>query len=120
MTWKIEKRSYSSNPWRLVDENGHEVYEEVTMDHPDLGKSRVSMPVCGNTKQAVMDRVLEGFAKMRSVVGKRTAALRIIQTWASCDSSSPDTREKAMADIQHQCVDALSCTADETNQKEDE
>jgi hypothetical protein len=106
--WTIKKLGYSSNPWRLVDENGHEVYEEVTMDHPDLGKSRVSMPVCGNTKQVVMDRVLDGFVKMRSVVGKRTEALRIIQAWASCDSSSPDTREKAMADIVGKCKSALS------------
>jgi hypothetical protein len=106
--WTIKKLGYSSNPWRLVDEKGLEVYEEVTMDHPDLGKSRVSMPVCGNTKQAVMDRVLDGFVKMRFVVGKRTEALRIIQTWASCDSSSPDTREKAMADIVGKCKSALS------------
>jgi hypothetical protein len=35
--WTIKKLGYSSNPWRLVDEKGLEVYEEVTMDHPDLG-----------------------------------------------------------------------------------
>jgi hypothetical protein len=106
--WTIKKLDYSSNPWRLLDDTGGEVYEDVTIDHPDLGKSRVSMPVCGSTKQAVFDKVLAGFVKMRSVAGKRTEALRIIQTWASCDSSSPDTREKAMADIMDKCKSALS------------
>jgi hypothetical protein len=28
--WTIKKLGYSSNPWRLVDEKGLEVYEEVT------------------------------------------------------------------------------------------
>lgn len=107
-SWTIKKLGYSSNPWRLLDENGQEVYEEITMDHPDLGKSRVAMPVCGPTKQAVIDRVLGGYVKMRSVVGKRTDALRIIQVWASCDPSSADTREKAMADIVNMCKSALS------------
>ena len=108
MTWTIKKLDYSSNPWRLLDDVGHEVWEEVTIDHPDLGKSRVPMPVCGNTKQAVVDRVLDGFARMRSVASKRTVALQIIQTWASCDSTSPDSREKAMADIVKKCKEGLS------------
>jgi hypothetical protein len=67
MTWKIEKRSYSSNPWRLIDEMGGEVYSDVTFNHPDLGKSRVSMPVCGPTKQSIVDQVLGGFVAMRSL-----------------------------------------------------
>jgi hypothetical protein len=106
--WKILKMDYSSNPWRLVDENGNEVYVDVAMDHPDMGITRASMPVCGNTKQAVIDSVLDVFVKMRSVIGKRTEALRIIQTWASCDSSSPDTRENTMAEIAIKCQSALS------------
>ena len=107
MTWTIKKLGYSSNPWRLIDEDGQEVYEDVTIDHAELGKSRVSMPVCGNTKQAVVDRVLDGFVKTRAVLGRRTLALKIIQTWASCDSLSPETREKAMNDIVNKCREAL-------------
>jgi hypothetical protein len=113
MTWKIEKRSYSSNPWRLIDETGREVYSDVTFDHPDLGKSRVSMPVCGPTKQSIVDQVLGGFVAMRSILRKRTVALRVIHTWTLCDHIT-------MEDIQNQCIDALSYAADETNQKEAE
>jgi hypothetical protein len=106
--WTIKKLGYSSNPWRLIDGSGDEVYEDVVIDHAVLGKSRVSMPVCGNTKQAVMDRVLDGFVKLRSVVGARTEALVIIRTWAACDSLSQESREKAMGDIVKKCGDALS------------
>jgi hypothetical protein len=35
-------------------------------------------------------------------------ALKIIRTWASCDNTSPHSREKAMADIVEQCEKALS------------
>lgn len=111
MTWTIEKRSYSSNPWRLIDENGNEVYNDVTFDHPDLGKSRVSMPVCGPTKKAVVDQVLGGFVAMRAILRKRTIALRVIQTWAACDHITMDH-------IRDKCIDALSCTADDPSQKE--
>ena len=39
---------------------------------------------------------------------KRTQALRIIQTWAACDSESSETREEAMAAIVDKCRSALS------------
>ena len=35
-------------------------------------------------------------------------ALQIIRTWASCDKTSPDSREKAMANIVTQCNKGLS------------
>lgn len=34
-------------------------------------------------------------------------ALRIIQTWAACDSGSPHSRERAMMDIEAKCRDTL-------------
>ena len=110
MTWKIEKRSYSSNPWRLIDENGNEVYNDVTFDHPDLGKCNIDMPVCGPTKQSVVDQVLGGFAAMKVVLRRRTIALKVIQTWSGCDHI---TREM----IEQQCKDALSFTPQEASDK---
>jgi hypothetical protein len=35
-------------------------------------------------------------------------ALKIIRTWASCDDTSPHSREKAMADIAKKCDEALN------------
>jgi hypothetical protein len=34
-------------------------------------------------------------------------ALKVIKTWASCDKTSPDSREKVMADIISQCDKGL-------------
>lgn len=34
-------------------------------------------------------------------------ALKIIKTWSACDSSSPDTRERAMLHIEEKCSQAL-------------
>lgn len=93
---RIEKRNYSSSPWRLVDDDGVEVYEMTTLDHPDCGPSRVSMPVCGATKQEVIDRVLRTWHE-------RTLALQIVHTWAKCDAGSRQTRAEAMADIIDRC-----------------
>lgn len=101
MTWKVEKRSYSSNPWRLIDENGSEVYNDVTFDHPDLGKCKIDMPVCGPTKQSVVDQVLGGFAAMKQVLRQRTVALKVIHTWAACDQLIKEHVLRA-------CNDALS------------
>jgi len=100
VTWKIEKRSYSSNPWRLIDENGKEVYNDVTFDHPDLGKCKVDMPVCGPTKQSVVDQVLGGFLAMREMLRRRTIAIKVIQTWAGFDHISKDM-------ITEKCKEAL-------------
>jgi hypothetical protein len=106
--WTIKKLDYSSSPWRLIDENDQEVYEEVTIDHPEVGKSRVSMPFCGATKQEVMQKVIAGFVKIRGSAKKQRLALQIIQTWASCDGTSPETRSKAMDDIVNKCREALA------------
>ena len=105
--WTIKKLGYSSNPWRLLDENGNEVYENATIDHPELGKSRVSMPVCGATKQEVIDKVIDGFVRARKLLRDRTSALRIIRTWAACDHLSTHTRDEAMLDIANKCEEYL-------------
>ncbi len=56
---KIEKRSYSSSPWRLIDNNGREVNWQRPMKHPDLGATWVNEPVMGVTKAECTERVLE-------------------------------------------------------------
>jgi hypothetical protein len=75
-TWKTERRDYSSNPWRLIDGDGHEVYESVVIDHPDLGPSRISKPVCGRTKQEIVDKVLAYLVKTREALTQAHAKLK--------------------------------------------
>lgn len=56
---KIEKRGYSRSPWRLIDNNGNEVYWQRPMKHADLGMTYVTEPVCGATKQECTEATLE-------------------------------------------------------------
>jgi hypothetical protein len=44
-------------------------------------------------------------------VSQLELALRIIATWAACDSSSPDSREKAMQDIHDKAMETLKTKA---------
>ena len=107
MSWKIKKLGYSSNPWRLVDRAGTEVYADEVINHPETGPCVVSMPVCGKTKESVVDRVLAEFLKMRKTLNERTTTLQMIRTWAKCDDASGESREKAMADIVNKCDSVL-------------
>ena len=55
----IEKRSYSRSPWRLVDaDTGNEIVHPERFEHPTLGMTEISEPVCGRTKDEVVQRVL--------------------------------------------------------------
>jgi hypothetical protein len=55
----IEKRSYSSHPWRLVDaDTGNEIVHPERWDHPDAGPTETSEPVCGRTKDEVVQKAL--------------------------------------------------------------
>ena len=56
---KIEKRNYSRSPWRLIDNNGNEVYWQRPMKHPDLGPTWVTEPLMGDTKAECLERTLE-------------------------------------------------------------
>ena len=53
---KIERMNYSRGAWRLLDDNGNDVYWQKPFEHPDLGWTFVNMPVCGETKaECVME-----------------------------------------------------------------
>ena len=106
--WKIEKRSYSSSPWRLIGDDGEEVYQDTMIDHPDLGAQRISMPVCGKTKEEVIEQVLSGLVKLRSVAKRQQTSLRIIGTWAKCWNANCEPAEKAMRHIADECQRALT------------
>jgi hypothetical protein len=55
---KIEKRSYSRKPWRLVNEEGLEIVIPRKFEHPSLGWTIHSEPVCGDTKSEIIENVL--------------------------------------------------------------
>ena len=55
---KIERQDYSRGAWRLLDDDGKEVYWSKPVKHADLGWTHVSMPVCGDTKQECVNEVL--------------------------------------------------------------
>lgn len=54
---KIVKKSYSRGAWRLVDDDGMEV---VYTD----GEHGYILPVCAETKNALISRVLDSYQKV--------------------------------------------------------
>lgn len=88
---KIEKCGYSRSPWRLIDNNGREVYWQRPMKHPDLGQTWVNEPVMGDTKAECIERTLEllglCFARLNAGVAINPA------------SGLPRTDERAAAAI---------------------
>lgn len=55
---KIERHNYSRGAWRLLDDDGKEVYWSKPFKHSDLGWTQVSMPVCGETKAECITETL--------------------------------------------------------------
>lgn len=47
---RIERRSYSRSPWRLITSDGLEVTAPRAIDHPTLGTTAFNESVCGETK----------------------------------------------------------------------
>lgn len=43
--YRVEKQSYSRNPWRVLDDGG-QVYAAETFDHPNIGRTLIYSPVC--------------------------------------------------------------------------
>ena len=71
----IEKKIYSSNPWRLLLD-GQELALPQQIDHPDIGMTVVTMPVCGATRQQCTDAalaLLESFIK-RDMTDKQNSS----------------------------------------------
>jgi hypothetical protein len=93
----IEKMSYSRSPWRLINNNGKEVYWSRPMDHPDLGMTWVKEPVCGRTKQECIDFVLEllglCFARLNIGVAMNPAAQPAVPDAIIEAGESPDYRD---------------------------
>lgn len=89
---KIEKRNYSRSPWRLIDNNGNEVYAQKPMKHADLGHTFVTEPVCGATKAECIAATLEllglCFARLNAGIGPNPAAAIRART------SAPKTAEQ--------------------------
>lgn len=75
MTLSIEKRNYSSNPWRLIY-NGQEVYRTELFDHPDLGKQTVQMPICANTKTECTELAFKWFEERMQAMKERIESLK--------------------------------------------
>lgn len=75
---RIEKRSYSSNPWRLVDDSGEEIYLPMRFDHPTLGTTTINGPVCGKTKAEVVQLSLKLLEKIAKENAKLRAQLKAV------------------------------------------
>lgn len=43
---RVVKLGYSRDPWRIVDPDGREMWHDRPFDHPLLGRTVISMPVC--------------------------------------------------------------------------
>ena len=56
---KIEKRSYSRNPWRLIDEDGREL-DYVCPKHG------YTLPVCTATKTEMVEKLLQMYEECSS------------------------------------------------------
>ena len=55
----INDKRYSSGRWRLVNESGQTIEVPTEFDHPEHGKIRLMQPLCENTKEALIGRVLD-------------------------------------------------------------
>lgn len=55
---RIERRSYSRAPWRLVMDDGREVSAPQAFDHAALGATVINGPICGNTKTECTENAL--------------------------------------------------------------
>lgn len=70
MKLEIKRMGYSSNPWRLLYDNGEEVYAPQSLDHPMSGPIVYNGPVCADTKSALVDRVLGMLVTQASMIEK--------------------------------------------------
>lgn len=43
---RVVKLGYSVDPWRIVDADGQELWRDELFDHPMLGRTVISMPIC--------------------------------------------------------------------------
>ena len=59
MTWQIKKLSYSHSPWRLVNEDGDVATTVETIVHPHMGKIKINGPLCGQTKEELVGKILQ-------------------------------------------------------------
>lgn len=91
---KIEKRSYSSNPWRLIDDAGDEVYLPQRFNHPHLGHTTISAPVCGKTKAEVVQLSLGLLAKVAEENVRLRAELKTLNIAANDASNRIEKLEK--------------------------
>ena len=69
---RVEKRDYSSNPWRLLDDNG-EIWEIVDFDHPmgDGMPQKIPAPICADTKTEMVAKVLSMLEQCRETIKRQ-------------------------------------------------
>jgi hypothetical protein len=61
---RIEKRNYSSKPWRLVTDDGREVSIPQEIDTGTGKPTVMSWPICGKTRCAVEAQALALLGRM--------------------------------------------------------
>ena len=55
----INDKRFSPGSWRLVNESGQTIEVPTEFDNPEHGKIRLMQPLCENTKEALIGRVLD-------------------------------------------------------------
>lgn len=66
---RIEKRTYSSNPWRIVTAEGVELWVPSTFDHPMLGMTGINEPLCFSRKRDALAELARLQAEYAPVAG---------------------------------------------------
>ena len=55
---KLENIPTGNSPWRLVTDDGREVWAQVPFNHDQLGPTLIDHPVCGKTKTECIEKCL--------------------------------------------------------------
>lgn len=67
----IEKRDYSSRPWRLVKDGRQEIEVPIEFEHPGLGKTTIVQSIGGNTKAEALKETLAFLERLMDQARKR-------------------------------------------------
>lgn len=86
---KIVRMNYSRSPWRLLNDEGQEVYWQRPFKHASLGATVISEPVCGSTRAECTEKALEMLSLAMKHLSTHSTAKA--QGQGGPDTSAPDS-----------------------------